>query len=175
MEYYEKTWPTPDKPQTISFPVIGENLITTGITHQCANLDYVNNICCDRKYEEKRKEEENMGEQFLKIKREQELGKLEKDKYDKIKEIKETDPIVKIMKEAQKSIMAIEEDRIGSSFPVYNYYTKETSKKIDEIYKKHSEKEDKIICKYQEIEALCDGASWEERMKIYKIYGIVED
>lgn len=114
-------------------------------------------------------------EDFLKIKKEQELRKLEEDKNDKIKEIKEMDPIVKIMKEAEKNIMAIEEDRIGSSFPIYNYYTKETSKKIDEIRKKYAEKEDKIVGKYQEIKALCDGASWEERMKIYKIYGIVED
>lgn len=116
-----------------------------------------------------------MGEDFLKIKKEQEFRKLEKDKYVKIREIQETDPIVKIMKEAQKNIMAIEENCIGYSFPTYNYYTKETSKKIDEIHKKYSEKEDKIVAKYQEIAALCNGASWEERMKIYKIYGIVED
>lgn len=114
---------------------------------------------------------------FLDIKKNQEFEKLDEEKYDKIDKVQDEDIIIKLMKETETRIRGIlelkKEDTLN--FPIYDYMTKETEIKIEEIRKEIEDKKQNIRNKYREIEALCENASWEERMKIYRMYNLIEE
>ena len=114
---------------------------------------------------------------FLELKRSQEFEKLDEEKYNKIGKVQDEDIIIKIMKETETRVRGILELKEGDvlNFPIYDYMTKETEIKIKEIIKEIEDKKQDIRNKYREIEALCENASWEERMKIYKMYNLIEE
>jgi len=109
---------------------------------------------------------------FLKIKKEQEYEKIHQKEEVEIIEIKKQDPIVKIMENAKKQIEEIK-NKEERYFPTYDFYTEETAKKIEIIYKQTKEERQEIEKKYKEIESLCEGANWEEKIKVYERYKLI--
>jgi hypothetical protein len=114
--------------------------------------------------------------EFLKIKRDQELDKIDKEYQLEKKEILKRDPIqIKIHKlqEEINSIYEEEKSIYTADLSGLWHRTKETDEKIQELKRKQEDKEDKIIAKYKEIEALVADIPAKDRIEIYKMYNIM--
>jgi len=147
--------------------------------YQAATLGIATDICscvCQSpKSWNERKEEKKMNE-FLKIKKEQELRK-NKEEYELKKEIiLKGDKIQKILKDTENEINEIykAEGQMRKIVLCDNWNsTEENHKKIEELKKEFYEKEEKIVDKYREVEALVKDIPAKDRVEIYKMYNIM--
>lgn len=154
-------------------------LTINGTSYQAAtlgiNTDICNCVCESPKSWNERKEIKKMNE-FLKIKKDQELERNDKEYQLKKEVILKDDKIQKILKDAENEINDIykaEGQLHRISLRIDYHITEENRKKIEELKKENNEKEDKIIAKYKEIEALVDDIPAKDRIEIYKMYNIM--
>ena len=113
---------------------------------------------------------------FLEIKRKQEQDAIDKEYKIKEKEILKEDIIQKILERAEEEINEIyktEERTIRIDLNKNCHMTKENYEKIEELKKEKTEKEDEIIDKYKEIEALVEEMLPKDKIEIYKMYNII--
>lgn len=116
-------------------------------------------------------------EEFLKIKKRKELDELNIKAQEMSKSINDADPVVELMKQTEiqvRQLLNVQEDE-NIHFPIYDYLTKESKLKLEKENKVFEKEKENIEAKYKEIDALCNEANWEEKMKIYKMYGLIED
>ena len=114
--------------------------------------------------------------EFLKIKKDQELEKNEKEYQLKKEIILKDDKIQKILKDAENEINEIYKTEGRSAridLNIEYHLTIENHEKMKELEKEYSEKVDKIINKYKEIEALVNDIPAKDRIEIYKMYNIM--
>lgn len=142
--------------------------------HLDINTGY-NCMCEPPELWSKRKGEKEMNE-FLEIKKNDELKKNDEEYELKKEIILKDDKIQKILKDAENEINEIyKAEGQTRRIDLYKewYSTKENHKKIEELKKEFSEKEDKIVDKYREIEALVEDIPAKDRVEIYKMYNII--
>ena len=114
--------------------------------------------------------------EFLKIKKDQELEKNEKEYQLKKEIILKDDKIQKILKDAENEIneiYKIEGRSARIDLNIEYHLTTENHEKMKELEKEYSEEVDKIINKYKEIEALVNDIPAKDRIEIYKMYNIM--
>jgi hypothetical protein len=114
--------------------------------------------------------------EFLKIKKDQELSKINKEYQLKRKEILKQDPIQIKIYQLQEEINSMYEKE-KSLHRVYLsdllYMTEDTREKIGELTHEQEDRKDIIVAKYKEIEALVNDIPAKDRIEIYKMYNIM--
>ena len=134
-------------------------------------LSTASSCCTDCKKEEKMNNNE-----FLKIKKDQELSKIDKEYQLKREEILKQDPIQIRIHQLQKEINSMyEEEKSIRRADLSNimHMTEDTREKIRELTYEQENKEDGIVAKYKEIEALVIDIPAKDRIEIYKMYNIM--
>ena len=114
--------------------------------------------------------------EFLKIKKEQELDKNDKEYKLKREEILKQDPIQIKIYQLQEEINSIyEKEKYIRRADLSNmvHMTEDTREKIRELTHEQEDKEDEIVAKYKEIEALVADIPAKDRIEIYKMYNIM--
>lgn len=123
-----------------------------------------------------KKEEKMNNNEFLKIKKDQELSKIDKEYQLKREEILKQDPIQIKIYQLQKEINSMyEEEKSIRRADLSNimHMTEDTREKIRELTYEQENKEDGIVAKYKEIEALVADIPAKDRIEIYKMYNIM--
>lgn len=114
--------------------------------------------------------------EFLKIKKDQELDKIDKEYQLKREEILKQDPIqIKIYQLQEEINSMYEEEKSIRKADLSNimHMTEDTREKIRELTYEKKDKEDGIVAKYKEIEALVIDIPAKDRIEIYKMYNIM--